>query len=938
MVTIALRRPARTWWPALLAFALVVLAGGVVVAAAPPALAAQDPDSCAKTIGLVDGGFEEPVIAVNTIRFAPQSTVPGWNTTADDGVIEIWHNNHEGVSAAAGVQHAELNANKPSALYQDLPTVPGTVMRWSLAHRGRTGADTMAVNIGPADGTLVEQRQLTDSTDAWGKYSGFYTVPKGQKTTRFSFAAVSTNNGRLSVGNFLDDISFGTDACVIGNQNVSSSSGGPYAQAGDLITITVDANSGGGSPALGTTVRSPIPAGVTFVPGSLRVINGTVTTSPTDGAGDDVGEYDATTRQVTVRVGTGATAATGGSLNNGEVGTVTYQVRVNPSSAPSTFDSESTITFLDPLTNTVKTSTTNSASMVLSPIADLAVTLARTGTDAVVAGRSVTYTATLTNNGGTSTIAGQDYAYASKLTSQLPAALTGVTGTTSGGTCTVSGGTLTCDVGTLARSAKRTVTLTATVGSDTLPVTGGLVLSVTGVTGSRDLNPGNDTASVTSDVTALADVGVTLTASPSSPVAGTDITYTAVLTNQGPSTARSVVLDDPLPAGTSNPRASVPGGSCSAAGAVPVQCSLATLAPGVPTAVTIVLRSAPDRTGTVQNTVTVGATTSEPATVNNKPNDKVNNTASVTSTLRAVADVRAELTVPAGNVPLGGSTPYQVTVSNQGPSTAVNTRITFSTPAGFTVGLPTSPYCTAAGCTIPSLAPGASVVLKGTAQVATTTAPGRADVSATATAATTDPNTADNTGRTVVFVGAPSLQVSVLGAITDTRRTRGADVGDSVVWTYVITNAGDVDVTDPTVVLPGSTTAVPTTCQPGTLPKGRTAACRIVVPQSVTTTDVSALAVKTTVQVTASWVGGTEVRSPSAGGSLATVLPVVVVPAAAMQGTSLPAATGAELQEAATLTDAATGGRPGQAVVAIGALLAAVAGTALSSRPLHRRD
>ena len=72
---------------------------------------------------------------------------------------------------------------------------------------------------------------------------------------------------------------------------------------------------------------------------------------------------------------------------------------------------------------------------------------------------------------------------------------------------------------------------------------------------------------------------------------------------------------------------------------------------------------------------------------------------------------------------------------------------------GFTVGLPTSSYCTAAGCTIPSLAPGASVVLKGTAQVATTTAPGRATVTATATAAVTDPNTADNTGSTVVFVG-----------------------------------------------------------------------------------------------------------------------------------------------------------------------------------------
>ena len=41
MVTTVLRRPLRTWWPALLAIALVVLAGGVMVATAPAARAAQ---------------------------------------------------------------------------------------------------------------------------------------------------------------------------------------------------------------------------------------------------------------------------------------------------------------------------------------------------------------------------------------------------------------------------------------------------------------------------------------------------------------------------------------------------------------------------------------------------------------------------------------------------------------------------------------------------------------------------------------------------------------------------------------------------------------------------------------------------------------------------------------------------------------------------------
>jgi uncharacterized repeat protein (TIGR01451 family) len=350
--------------------------------------------------------------------------------------------------------------------------------------------------------------------------------------------------------------------------------------------------------------------------------------------------------------------------------------------------------------------------------------------------------------------------------------------------------------------------------------------------------------------------------------------------------------------------------------------------------VTIVLRTAPDRTASVVNKLTVSAATPDPETANN--------TFSLTTPVTAVADVRAVLTVPATNIPLGGSFPYEVTVSNQGPSTAVNTRIAFAVPAGITVGPPASSWCTLAGCTITSLAPGASVVLKGTAQVAKTTAPGRADVSASATAATTDPNPADNTGKAVVFVGAPSLQVSVLGAITDTRRTRGADVGDRVVWTYVVTNAGDVDVNGLTVVLPGSTAATLTTCQPGTLPKGRTAACRAVLPQSVTAADVQALAVTTTVEVTASWVGGTEVRSPSAGGSLGTVLPpaIVMLSSTTAQGTYLSATAVPPLQEAAGRTDvsAAPGGGSGQAAVAAVALLAAAIGIALAVRPLRRRS
>ena len=50
-----------------------------------------------------------------------------------------------------GGQFAELNCQAYGALYQDVLTVPGATLNWSLAHAGRDGTDTMALLIAPVD-------------------------------------------------------------------------------------------------------------------------------------------------------------------------------------------------------------------------------------------------------------------------------------------------------------------------------------------------------------------------------------------------------------------------------------------------------------------------------------------------------------------------------------------------------------------------------------------------------------------------------------------------------------------------------------------------------------------------------------------------------------------------------------------------------------------
>ena len=148
---------------------------------------------------------------------------------------------------ADGVQCAELNAEAAGSLYQDVMTAPGASLNWQLSHLGRDGSDTMYVLIMSTDlakdiDTQEEvndvihdvqynsgQRypgarvwEITTSNRAWKTYTsegttdvnnqtGAYLVPNGQYLTRFFFVSGKTASGDNTVGNHLDDVSFGTD-------------------------------------------------------------------------------------------------------------------------------------------------------------------------------------------------------------------------------------------------------------------------------------------------------------------------------------------------------------------------------------------------------------------------------------------------------------------------------------------------------------------------------------------------------------------------------------------------------------------------------------------------------------------------------------------------------------------------------------------------------
>ncbi|UUV20080.1 prepilin-type N-terminal cleavage/methylation domain-containing protein (plasmid) [Fusobacteria bacterium ZRK30] len=138
------------------------------------------------------------------------SSIEHWNTTASDNKIEVWSDGFLGVPAADGNHFLELNANEVASLYQEVVTIPGTVLKWSINHRGRLGEDTATISVGNGEDAVILET-MKDSNDQWGTYTGTYIVPEGQTVTTFYLNSVDSTGGNKTVGNLIDNFSVKAD-------------------------------------------------------------------------------------------------------------------------------------------------------------------------------------------------------------------------------------------------------------------------------------------------------------------------------------------------------------------------------------------------------------------------------------------------------------------------------------------------------------------------------------------------------------------------------------------------------------------------------------------------------------------------------------------------------------------------------------------------------
>jgi uncharacterized repeat protein (TIGR01451 family) len=321
-----------------------------------------------------------------------------------------------------------------------------------------------------------------------------------------------------------------------------------------------------------------------------------------------------------------------------------------------------------------------------------------------------------------------------------------------------------------------------------------------------------------------ADLSIAMTASPPTVLAGQTSTFSLTVTNDGPSAATDVVVEDPLDARLQLVAAEWPGGACTGT----VSCALGTIEPGGSVTVSVeVVAAAAGPAGTLVNTATVAAATPDP--------DVTDNEAAASLTIVRAADLSLAQTITPDAPVAGAPVTYTLTALNDGPGPATGVEVTDPLPAELIVtdihSAPAASLCEIAGgvlrCRFDGLDSGAT---------ATVTIVGALPRDATGTLANTasvgaeeeDPDPGDNAATVERPIGPPAPEPADLSVVKTGPATAAA--GGGLSWGIDVANAGPGPATGVVVtdVLPAGTTFVRATPSQGTCAEaGGTVTCEL---------------------------------------------------------------------------------------------------------------
>lgn len=435
--------------------------------------------------------------------------------------------------------------------------------------------------------------------------------------------------------------------------------------------------------------------------------------------------------------------------------------------------------------------------------ADLAVTATAT-LDPVVAGQNLTYTATITNKGPAT-------ASTVSFTIPVPANTTfvSIAAPVSCSTPPVGGtGTVTCTTPLAASGLSGVVTLVVKVNTSAAD---GSTISTTGTisAATSDPNSSNNVATTNTQVIRESDLSITTVDSPDplNTSVSNVVTYTQVITNNGPSDATNIVVTESVPTGsTFGSVTSKPAGwNCTAPVGGTFTCGGPSLAAGG--SGTFIFAVTNGTTGKLTQTATVSSDSLELSATNN--------TAVATTTIASgtQSDMQAVVSNGSSTVSAGNNVSFTIAVTNLGPAIAANVSVTIPIPPNTSYQTlafagawtcPTPPVGSTGSitCTISSMAANATTNFGLTVQVDGSAAPNTVvgeTASVTLAIPANDPDLTNNSSTATSRVTNPTnADLSVTLAATPT----SVKTGNSFTLTAVVANSGPASSTNTVFTLP----------------------------------------------------------------------------------------------------------------------------------------
>ncbi|MGH2360435.1 MAG: SBBP repeat-containing protein [bacterium] len=326
---------------------------------------------------------------------------------------------------------------------------------------------------------------------------------------------------------------------------------------------------------------------------------------------------------------------------------------------------------------------------------------------------------------------------------------------------------------------------------------------VTGKTGSADFpttgplqavkDSGTDAfvAKVIDAAATLADLSIMKADSPDPVSAGSNLTYTITVTNNGPNDAIGVIVTDTLPGRVTLASSSASQGLCS--GTSTVTCDLGTINTGASATVTIVTMAR--AAGTVSNTTSVTSSVPDPDVTNNR----VTTGTTVNPAPALAADLALTKTDAPDPVTAGNSVTYTLTATNNGPDSATAVVVTDTLPGGvsFVSSSPSQGTCSGTSpvtCNLGTINSGANATIT---IVITPSAVGTFSNTASVTSSVSDPNANNNSVAESTLVNAPPFagpQADLSVAVTDSPDP--VTENSNLTYTVTVTNNGPNTATD----------------------------------------------------------------------------------------------------------------------------------------------